>query len=32
MPNDEKVSVYIDGSNLYHTLRNTTGRADIDLL
>ena len=31
MPNDEKVSVYIDGSNLYHTLRNTTGRADIDL-
>ena len=26
MPNDEKVSVYIDGSNLYHTLRNTTAR------
>ena len=30
MPNPEKVNIYIDGSNLYHTLRSDTGRADID--
>ena len=30
MPNSEKVNIYIDGSNLYHTLRSGTGRIDID--
>lgn len=31
MPDDEKVSVYyIDGSNLYHSLRDTAKRTDLD--
>lgn len=30
MPDDEKVSVYIDGSNLYHSLKDMTNRTDLD--
>lgn len=26
----EKVTVYIDGSNLYHSLRSSVGRTDVD--
>ena len=29
---DERVNVYIDGSNLYHLLRGRYGRADLDFL
>ena len=32
MPADDRVMVYIDGSNLYHSLRNTLGRIDLDFL
>ena len=33
MPDDDKVAVYIDGSNLYHSLRSLAGRrTDIDFL
>ena len=28
---DERVTVYIDGSNLYHSLRDSMGRMEIDL-
>ncbi len=30
MPNSEKVTIYIDGSNLYHSLRSVAGRTDLD--
>lgn len=30
MPDGDRVNIYIDGSNLYHTLRSPTGRIDID--
>ena len=30
MPDNEKVNVYIDGSNLYHTLRSVIHRIDVD--
>ena len=30
--NQDRVNVYIDGSNLYHLLRNRFGRADLDFL
>ena len=30
MPDAEKVNVYIDGSNLYHTLRGVANRTDVD--
>lgn len=29
---DDLVNVYIDGSNLYHLLRNCIGRTDLDFL
>lgn len=30
MPSDERVSIYIDGSNLYHSLKRIAGRTDLD--
>ena len=30
MPGDDKVNVYIDGSNLYHSLRTAVGRSNLD--
>ena len=30
MPYARRVNIYIDGSNLYHSLRNATGRIGID--
>ena len=30
LPDDDKVNVYIDGSNLYHSLRTAVGRSDLD--
>ena len=30
MPDARRVNIYIDGSNLYHSLRNATGRIGID--
>ena len=30
MPDTEKVNIYIDGSNLYHTLKEVASRVDID--
>ena len=30
MPDTEKVNIYIDGSNLYHTLRSVAGRINVD--
>ena len=32
MPADDRVMVYIDGSNLYHSLSVNIGRADLDFL
>lgn len=31
MPDGERVNIYIDGSNLYHTLRETVGRTSVNL-
>ena len=30
MASNDKVNVYIDGSNLYHTLNSVMGRTDLD--
>ena len=30
MADNERVTIYIDGSNLYHALRNVIGRVDVD--
>ncbi len=30
--NDDKVAVYIDGSNLYHSLRNLASKTNLDFL
>lgn len=30
MPSDEKVAIFIDGSNLYHALRNNFQRSDLN--
>lgn len=30
MPDSEKVNIYIDGSNLYHALRDVAKRVDVD--
>ena len=30
MPGTDRVAVYIDGSNLYHSLRQLEGRTNID--
>ena len=27
----ERVMIFIDGSNLYHSLKNHTGRTDLDI-
>ena len=32
MPDDDKVAVYIDGSNCYRSMRNLAGRIDLDFL
>ncbi len=32
MPGDDRVMVYIDGSNLYHSLRSVADRIDLDFL
>ena len=29
---NEKVNIYVDGSNTYHSLRNQIGRSDLDFL
>ena len=31
MADTERVTIYIDGSNLYHTLRSVIGRVDVDI-
>lgn len=30
MANDDKVSIFIDGSNLYHSLKGSANRSDLD--
>ncbi len=30
MPNNDNVSIYVDGSNLYHSLSHICGRHDVD--
>ena len=32
MARDDRVAVYMDGSNLYHSLRSLANRADLDFL
>ena len=32
MARDDRVAVYIDGSNLYHSLRSLANRTDLDFL
>ena len=32
MAADDKVNIYMDGSNLYHSLRDRIGRTDLDFL
>ena len=30
MPDNDRINIYIDGSNLYHALRSFAGRTDVD--